>query len=119
MKELSEGEMKEASEKLQQAGQKSEDKPRKKELGDAIEKQKIIYIEYSDVNLDYSERRIWPFALAFWGKAWTLASWCEKRQDFRAFRLDRMHNINVSKQLFQTTEKICLQVFIDKQTPNK
>jgi len=40
MKELSEGEMKEASEKLQQAGQKSEDKPRKKELGDAIEKQK-------------------------------------------------------------------------------
>jgi len=88
-------------------------------LRDAIEKQKVIDLKYSDVNLDYSERRIWPLALAFWGKAWTLASWCEKRQDFRAFRLDRIHNINVSKQLFQTTEEICLQVFINKQTPNK
>jgi len=97
------------------------DKQQKQKMAicrDAIERQKIVDIKYSDANEDYSERRIWPLALVFWGKAWTLASWCEKRQDFRAFRLDRMHNIKVTKQLFQTTEKICLQVFVDKQTSN-
>ncbi len=97
------------------------DKQQKQKMAvcrDAIENQKIIDITYSDANEDYSERRIWPLALVFWGKAWTLASWCEKRQDFRAFRLDRMLDIKVCKQLFQTTEQICLQVFVDRQTSN-
>jgi tripartite-type tricarboxylate transporter receptor subunit TctC len=26
----------------------------------------------------------------FWGQVWTLAAWCEARQAFRSFRLDRM-----------------------------
>ncbi|MCP4325036.1 MAG: YafY family transcriptional regulator [Psychromonas sp.] len=94
------------------------DKSQKQKMAicrEAIELQKVLVIEYSDVDNNYSERQVWPLALVFWGKAWTLASWCEKRQDFRAFRLDRMQNVNVSKRLFQTTEAICLQVFIEKQ----
>ncbi len=26
----------------------------------------------------------------FWGKVWTLAAWCELRDDFRRFRVDRI-----------------------------
>jgi len=29
-------------------------------------------------------------ALAFWSGVWTLAAWCETRNDFRSFRIDRM-----------------------------
>ena len=29
----------------------------------------------------------------FWGDVWTLAAWCELRDDFRSFRLDRMSAI--------------------------
>jgi predicted DNA-binding transcriptional regulator YafY len=29
-------------------------------------------------------------ALYFWGSVWTLAAWCQLRQDFRNFRLDRV-----------------------------
>ncbi len=28
--------------------------------------------------------------LWFWGKVWTLVAWCELRDDFRMFRLDRI-----------------------------
>jgi len=31
-----------------------------------------------------------PLGLFFWGKTWTLAAWCEMRNGFRSFRLDRM-----------------------------
>ena len=31
-----------------------------------------------------------PLGLFFWGGSWTLAGWCEMRQDFRSFRLDRI-----------------------------
>lgn len=35
-----------------------------------------------------------PLALAFWGGVWTIAAWCESRNDFRVFRVDRMkHHI--------------------------
>ena len=31
-----------------------------------------------------------PLALAFWSGVWTLSGWCETRDDFRTFRLDRI-----------------------------
>jgi len=35
-------------------------------------------------------RTIRPLGLYFWGKIWTLAAWCELRDDFRSFRVDRI-----------------------------
>jgi len=35
-------------------------------------------------------RMVWPLALAFWSGVWTLPAWCETREDFRTFRLDRI-----------------------------
>jgi predicted DNA-binding transcriptional regulator YafY len=35
-------------------------------------------------------RTVRPLALAFWSGVWTLAAWCETREDFRTFRVDRM-----------------------------
>jgi predicted DNA-binding transcriptional regulator YafY len=29
----------------------------------------------------------------YWGKVWTLAAWCEARQHFRSFRVDRIEAI--------------------------
>lgn len=39
------------------------------------------------------ERVIWPRQLEFWGQVWTCGGWCEARQDFRVFRLDRMTDV--------------------------
>ena len=39
-------------------------------------------------NLGYEELR--PLGLFFWGQVWTLCTWCELRNDFRNFRVDRV-----------------------------
>jgi len=36
-----------------------------------------------------TERTVRPLGVFFWGRKWTLAAWCELRDDFRNFRLDR------------------------------
>lgn len=50
----------------------------------------VLSIRYRDQDGRESEREIRPLALWFWGKVWTLAGWCELRNDFRAFRTDRI-----------------------------
>ncbi len=45
-------------------------------------------------------RRVRPLALYFWGEHWTLAAWCEVRNDFRSFRLDRISTFTVESQIF-------------------
>jgi predicted DNA-binding transcriptional regulator YafY len=37
-----------------------------------------------------SSRTVWPLGLFYWGAVWTLVAWCEMRDDFRSFRLDRI-----------------------------
>ena len=34
--------------------------------------------------------RLRPLGLFFWGYAWSMTAWCELRDDFRSFRLDRI-----------------------------
>lgn len=61
----------------------------------AIEERRKIHIFYNDANSSESERVVWPLGVFFWGSAWTVLSWCELRQDFRSFRLERIVQINV------------------------
>ncbi len=49
-----------------------------------------LHLSYRDVNDVLTDRVVRPLGLIFWGKAWTLVAWCEKRADFRAFRVDRI-----------------------------
>ena len=37
-----------------------------------------------------SRRVVRPLGLYFWSGVWTLVAWCEMRDDFRTFRIDRM-----------------------------
>lgn len=59
----------------------------------AIDQRRRSRFAYSDVDGSRTERTVWPLALHFWGKVWTLAAWCELRQDFRTFRVDRADGI--------------------------
>lgn len=56
----------------------------------AIREQKKVCIRYEDAKGDISDRDICPFALAFFGMHQVVASWCELRQDYRHFRVDRI-----------------------------
>jgi len=56
----------------------------------AIEKRQRLSLIYRDVENQTTDRVIRPLGLWFWGKVWTLVAWCELRDDFRMFRLDRI-----------------------------
>jgi len=49
-----------------------------------------LSIAYKTEDGTDSERTIRPLGLWFWGKVWTLVGWCELRNDFRMFRVDRI-----------------------------
>ncbi len=42
-----------------------------------------------------TDRTVRPVGLFFWGRTWTLAAWCELRDGFRDFRLDRVQDAAV------------------------
>jgi predicted DNA-binding transcriptional regulator YafY len=56
----------------------------------ATDERRVYVIDYRDAEEAPSERRVRPLGLWFWGKVWTLVAWCELRQDFRMFRIDRI-----------------------------
>jgi predicted DNA-binding transcriptional regulator YafY len=39
---------------------------------------------------DATERIVWPLTLVYWGRSRALGAWCELRQSFRNFRIDRI-----------------------------
>ena len=47
-----------------------------------------------------SRRVLRPLGLYFWSGVWTLVAWCELRDDFRVFRLDRMTETTVLERQF-------------------
>ena len=59
-------------------------------LREAVQARRCLTLDYRDAAGQSSQRRVRPLGCFFWGKVWTLAAWCETRQAFRSFRLDRM-----------------------------
>lgn len=55
-----------------------------------VREQRKLRIAYRDEAGRPSERILWPQALAFFPPVWLLVGWCELRQNFRSFRIDRV-----------------------------
>jgi predicted DNA-binding transcriptional regulator YafY len=70
------------------------------EVRDAINRRVRLFLDYHDAADQTTERIVWPLTLLYWGKAWTLGAWCELRQAFRSFRVDRIHTLNVLSSSF-------------------
>ena len=71
---------------------------------------------YRDLKERRSERTVRPLALAFYGPVWLLASWCELRQDFRSFRLDRISDLAVLPEAFPPERGKTIQDFLKRDT---
>jgi predicted DNA-binding transcriptional regulator YafY len=70
------------------------------ELRGAIDGSFKVKLDYRDARSDSTVRVVRPLGLFFWGAVWSLEAWCELRNDFRAFRLDRMESITVTGDTF-------------------
>ena len=61
----------------------------------AIHSRSRAHLDYTRADGARSQRAVRPLALFFWGRRWTLTAWCELREDFRHFRLDRIGELRV------------------------
>jgi predicted DNA-binding transcriptional regulator YafY len=67
----------------------------------AAERRNRISLAYRDAEARATERTVRPLGLWFWGKVWTLVAWCELRDDFRMFRLDRIDAMTDTGETFR------------------
>lgn len=71
------------------------------EIEHAVEERRRLALAYIDAEDRTTERTVRPLGLWFWGKVWTLVAWCELRNDFRMFRLDRITRMDNGGEVFR------------------
>ena len=88
------------------------------EVRAAIEDKRKMEINYTRKDGQQSNRTIWPLGLFFWGSVWTLGTWCELRESFRIFRLDRMDKYELSDETYPQRPGRTLDDLITLQNRN-
>lgn len=66
----------------------------------AIRDRQVLAIAYTRLDGRHSRRNIRPLQMEYWGRVWTCTAWCEKRDDFRVFRVDQIAEIIVTGNTF-------------------
>ena len=82
-------------------GQDDSTRQRLELLRQATEARQTLRLTYRDLKDRTSQRTVRPLGCFFWGPVWTLAAWCETRQDFRSFRVDRIEALELLDQRFR------------------
>jgi predicted DNA-binding transcriptional regulator YafY len=83
-------------------------------LRKAISERRRMRFEYTRADGSQSLRTVRPLALYFWGTKWTLATWCEMRNDYRSFRPDRMGRVEPLDDCFDGSDGIGLSGFLTR-----
>ncbi|MDO9125714.1 YafY family protein [Parvibaculum sp.] len=78
----------------------------------AIRERRKLSIDYEALSGEKSRRTVRPLGLAFFGPFWMLAAWCEKRNDFRTFRIERIGTMKVTEEVFADEKGKTIEDFI-------
>ena len=75
----------------------------------ALREQRKILLSYRDATGVQSKRTIWPISLGFVENQRFIAGWCELRQDFRIFRIDRIESVEVQAECYPGSRRALLK----------
>ncbi len=84
-------------------------------LGDvrsALSAKRKVWIAYHSLPGERSQRVVWPLGLAAFGAIWVMTAWCEMRQGFRDFRLDRVEDWKVMPDRFEPAPHQTYQAYL-------
>jgi predicted DNA-binding transcriptional regulator YafY len=70
------------------------------QLRNAIRETRKLAITYANEEGRRTQRTIWPIAMAYYVDVTLVGAWCEMRQDFRHFRVDRILSARVLDERF-------------------
>lgn len=98
--------------------------PSAKMIRRAIRERNILRLIYEDAVGSSSDRRVRPLAIWAFSDGWLFAGWCELRNGFRAFRLDRITAIEETGSQFSDEPSRNLQAYLATkifavETPNQ
>lgn len=79
----------------------SRPEPEAGKLRAAIRQSLKVRIAYTDASGALTERIIWPLGLAYFVEATLIMSWCELREAFRAFRVDRVEQCTILDEIYR------------------
>ncbi len=76
----------------------------------ALNEERKLSLDYADQRGVRTERVVWPVTVGFFDSIQVLAAWCELRNDYRHFRIDRILEVQVlsektPKRRFQMMEE--------------
>jgi len=71
------------------------------QLRSAIRETRKLAVAYVDEEGRRTQRTIWPIAMAYYVDVTLLGAWCELRNDFRNFRVDRILGSQLLDQRFE------------------
>ncbi len=69
-------------------------------LRQAIRQHRKLHLNYRDGNEDVTDRTVWPVVIGYDETHPLLIAWCEMREAFRHFRIDRILAMEVSDQSY-------------------
>lgn len=67
----------------------------------AVRDRVVVRLEYLDLKDNITKRIVRPLGLTMFDAVWLLTGWCESRNDFRNFRLDRISKVETAGQVFR------------------
>ncbi|MBM7070377.1 YafY family protein [Actibacterium sp. 188UL27-1] len=67
----------------------------------AIRERLKLRIDYFSLSGERSTRILRPLQTDYWGRVWTCSAWCELRDSFRAFRIDRIQKCEPTGETFR------------------
>lgn len=82
----------------------SEDKEKYKIIYEGIIKEKLLDIGYINRDGNITERRIEAMSLVLKGLNWYIFSYCHLRNDYRFFKLSRIHKVKLLEENFSRRE---------------
>ncbi|MBU0984594.1 MAG: transcriptional regulator, partial [candidate division Zixibacteria bacterium] len=69
-------------------------------IEDAIDARRCLDMSYETINHGLTDRTVEPYFIVFRGHAFYFVGWCQLRDGFRTFRLDRIRLLSVADRTF-------------------
>lgn len=80
----------------------------------AIRSRQKLQITYAKPEGPTAERVVRPLQMEYWGRVWTVTCWCELRNDFRVFRVDRIRGLKTLAELFVEEQGKSLADYLER-----
>lgn len=84
-----------------------------------VEKKRVQIRYLSNYSEEATERIVEPIGLTYYGSAWHLIAWCQLRNGYRDFRIDRMKSLHVKDETFKKEKHPSLREYLAEMVANR